>query len=70
MFSYIVGDLKTAKALAESISTLLLSKVPSEIFKELAEAIDEEIKAKSDAKKEKAQEKVKIAFVKLFYYAV
>jgi hypothetical protein len=69
MFFYIIGDLKTAKALAEFKSSYY-PKVLSEIFKELAEAIDEEIKAKSDAEKEKAQEKVKRAFVKLFYFVV
>jgi hypothetical protein len=69
MFFYIVGDLKTAKALAEEESSRY-SKVPSEIFKELAEAMDKEIKAKSDMEKEKAQEEVKRAFVKLFYLVV
>jgi len=36
----------------------------------LAKAIDDEIKAKSDYEKEKAQEKVKKSFVKLFYLHV
>jgi len=69
MFFYIIDDLKTAKELAKIIYSYL-PKVPSELLKELSEAIDEEIKAKSDIDKEKAEEKVKKAFVKLFYYAV
>ena len=69
IFFYVTGDLKTAKALAVEKSKVS-PKILSELFKELAEAIDEEIKAKSDYEKENAQEKVKKSFVKLFYYAV
>ncbi len=69
IFFYVTGDLETAKGLSESTSAQF-PKIPSELFKELANAIDEEMKAKSDYEKEKAQEKVKKSFVKLFYYMV
>ena len=69
MFFYIINDLETAKKLAKAKS-LEYPKIPSELFKELSEAIEEEIKAKSDNEKHLAKEKVKKAFVKLFYFAV
>ena len=69
IFFYVTGDLKTAKALSEFASSQYL-KITSELFKELAGAIDEEMKAKSDYEKEEAQEKVKKSFVKLFYFTV
>ncbi|WP_048197447.1 hypothetical protein [Methanocaldococcus sp. FS406-22] len=69
MFFYIINDLKTAKNLAEVVSSEY-PKVPSELFKELSKAIEEEINAKSCSEKEIAKEKVKKAFVKLFYFAV
>ena len=69
IFFYVTGDLKTAKALAVEKSKVY-PKIPSELFKELASAIDEEMKAKSDCEKEEAQEKVKKPFVKLFYFTV
>jgi hypothetical protein len=46
------------------------TKTLCELFKELSEAIEEELKAKSDDEKHLAKEKVKKAFVKLFYCAV
>jgi len=69
MFFYIVGDLKSAKDLASEVSSLH-PPVLSNLFRELAEGINEEIKAKSDAEKEEARKKVKEAFVKLFYWHV
>jgi hypothetical protein len=69
MFFYIINDLETAEELAK-ITNPYFPKVPREFLKELSEAIEEEIKAKSNIDEEKAKEKVKKAFVKLFYYTV
>jgi|GEM_PF-6866035 len=44
---YVTGDLKTAKDLADEESKTY-QKIPSELLKELDNAIDEEMKAKSD----------------------
>ena len=69
MFFYITEDLETAKELAK-VKTSDYPKVLNNLFKELSEAIEEELKAKSDDEKHLAKEKVKKAFVKLFYCAV
>jgi hypothetical protein len=42
MFFYIVNDLETAKKLAK-VKSSIYPKVPSELLKELSEAIEEEI---------------------------
>ena len=68
IFFYITGDLKTAKDLADEKGKVY-PKIPSELLKELADAIDEEMRAKSDCEK-KAQERVKKSFIKLFYLIV
>ncbi len=71
MFFYIVGDLKTAMDLAKKESRAYSkSKVPSELLREFGEAIKEEMEAKSDAEREMAKERVRRAFVKLFYYTI
>ena len=63
MMFYIVKDLEYAKKLAEFVSSKS-SKLPNRLFKELAEAIEREMKG------DDAKEDVKKAFVKLFYYHV
>jgi len=65
MLFYIANYLEYAQILADKVSKIFYAKLPSRLFKELAEAIKREREGDKDAK-----EDVKRAFVKLFYYHI
>ncbi len=66
---YLSGSIEKAISLAENISTDI-PPLPSRLFRELAKALREELNAKNEDEKAKAKEKVKSAFVRLFYLHV
>jgi len=60
-------NLKKAIEIAEE-SVKLNPPLPSRLFKELAEALKEELNAEGEEEKQKAKKEVKEAIVRLFYY--